>query len=194
MRSILSLFIFFSSFAYAQKPVDKLNVPGPISVNKKTHVLSWTASHPMGKFFKQEYIPAGERPDKFTSMVLIDVSLGMATLKDIVTEKTDELKKMKEANPMVNYEVFQKNGEYMLDFLLSANSTDGKTMEIVEHNVYRYKNFTDKNGKKGVLLFGVSTRSYGNDIDSFLKNLKADKSTLLNEVAKFEMPVVTVSK
>jgi hypothetical protein len=194
MKYVLSLLIFLSSFAYAQKPVDKLNVPGPIKVNKKTHVLAWTASPPSGNFFKQEYIPAGENLNKFTSMVLVDVSLDNVSLKDIVAAKMNELKKMKETNPMVNYEVFQKNGEYLLDFLLSANSADGKTMEIVERNVYRYQIFTDKSGKKAVLLFGVSVRSYGNDIDNFLKKLKADKSALLNEVAKFSMPAISISK
>jgi len=193
MRSILSLLIFFSSFTYAQKPVDKLNVPGPIVIGKKTHVLNW-ASNPVAGFYKQEYIPAGENENKFRSMVLIDLSLGDLKLKDIVDIKITELKKMKGTNPMVNYEVFQKNGEYLLDFLLSANSADGKTIDIVERNVYRYKIFTDKAGKKGVLLFGVSVRSYGKDIDNFLKALKTNKATLLNEVAQFNIPVVTVSK
>lgn len=193
MKPILSIFIFLSSFAYGQKPVDKLKVPGPITIGKKTHLLSW-AANPVAGFYKQEYIPAGENENKFRSMVLIDVSLGDFILKNIVDAKMEELKKMKETNPMVNYEVFQKNGEYLLDFLLSANSPDGKTMNIVERNVYRYKLFTDKAGKKGVLLFGVSVRSYGNDIDNFLKSLKTDKSTLLNEVAQFTMPVVAVSK
>jgi hypothetical protein len=193
MRSILSLLILLSSFTYGQKPVDKLNVPGPILIGKKSHVLAWT-SNPSAGFYKQEYIPAGDNINKFRSMVLVDVNLGNFILKDIVSAKMDELKKMKETNPMVNYEVFQKNGEYLLDFLLSANSADGKTMEIVERNVYRYKIFTDKSGKKGVLLFGVSVRSYGNDIDDYLKALKTTKSTLLNEVAQFNIPAVTISK
>ncbi len=193
MRSLLSLFILLSSFAYGQKPVDKLNVPGPIVIGKKSHVLTWT-SNPSAGFYKQEYIPAGDKVNKFKSMVLIDVNLGNFILKDIVGAKMDELKKMKEANPMVNYEVFQKNGEYLLDFLLSANSPDGKTIDIVERNVYRYKTFTDKTGKKGVLLFGVSVRSYGNDIDDFLKGLKAGKAALLNEVAQYSIPVVIISK
>jgi len=193
MRPILSLLILLSSFAHGQKPVDKLNVPGPITIGKKTHVLNWV-SNPVAGFYKQEYIPAGDNENKFTSMVLIDVSLGDLKLKDIVDIKITELKKMKETNPMVNYEVFQKNGEYLLDFLLSANSPDGKTIDIAERNVYRYKIFTDKAGKKGVLLFGVSVRSYGNDIDDFLKGLKTNKPTLLNEVAQFTMPVIIVFK
>jgi hypothetical protein len=193
VKPFLLFLILLSSFAYAQKPVDKLNVPGPITINKKSYVLTWT-SHPAADFYKQEYIPAGDDVNKFRSMVLVDVIMGGSNLKGIVDAKMAELKKMRETNPLVNYEVFLKNGEYLLDFILSANSADGKTIDIVERNVYRYKLFTDKSGKKGVLLFGVSVRSYGNDIDNFLKALKANKPTLLDEVAQFNMPAVSVSK
>jgi hypothetical protein len=193
MKSIIALLLLLSSVSYAQHATDKLNVPGPISVGGKSHVLSW-ASNPSAGFYKQEYIPAGDDVSKFRSMVLLDVSMGNFQLKDIVIAKIAELKKMKETNPIVNYEMFQKNGEYLLDFLLSANAADGKTVDIVERNVYRYKSFTDKNGKKGILLFGVSVRSYGNEIDSFLKALKTGKAALLNEVAQFTIPAISISK
>jgi len=193
MKPILTLLLFFSAVSYAQKATDKLNVPGPITVAGKAHVLSW-ASNPSAGFYKQEYIPAGDDVNKFRSMVLLDVSVGNFQLKDIVSAKIAELKKMKETNPLVNYEIFQKNGEYLLDFLLSANAADGKTVDIVERNIYRYKIFTDRSGKKGILLFGVSVRSYGNDIDNFLKALKTGKATLLNEIAQYNIPAVSISK
>lgn len=192
MKYILFLMLFASSISHAQLATDRLKVPGPITINGKSHALSWS-SHPSPGFYKQEYIPAGDNAEKFKSMVLLDVSLGNFQLKDVVNAKVAELKKMKETNPLVNYDIFQKNGEYLLDFLLSANSADGKRVEIAERNVYRYKIFTDKSGKKGVLLFAVSVRSYGNDIDAFLKALKAGKSALLNEVAQYSIPVVTPS-
>ncbi|MBK9486116.1 MAG: hypothetical protein IPO01_13205 [Chitinophagaceae bacterium] len=198
MKSILTLFIFIaalltSTLSHAQNAVDKLNVPGPIMIGKKSHALTWTAN-PSAGFYKQEYIPAGDNVNKFKSMVMLDLSLGNFILKDIVGAKIAELKKMKATNPLVNYEMFQKNGEYLLDFLLSANAADGKTVDIVERNVYRYKTFTDKSGKKGILLFAVSVRSYGKDIDTFLKALKTGKAALLNEVAQFIIPAVTISK
>lgn len=193
MKPILTLMLFFSAVSYAQKTTDKLNVPGPILIDGKSHVLSW-ASNPSAGFYKQEYIPAGDDLNKFRSMVLLDVSVGNFQLKDIVSAKIAELKKMKESNPLVNYEIFQKNGEYLLDFLLSANAADSKTIDIVERNIYRYKIFTDRSGKKGILLFGVSVRSYGNDIDNFLKALKTGKATLLNEIAQYNIPAVSIIK
>lgn len=193
MKSILTLLLFLSTVCYGQNATDKLNVPGPILIGGKSHALSW-ASNPSVGFYKQEYIPADDNINKFKSMVLLDVSMGNFQLKEIVNSKIAELKKMKETNPIINYEVFQKNGEYLLDFLLSANAADGKTIDIVERNVYRYKTFTDRSGKKGILLFGVSIRSYGNEIDSFLKALKTGKAALLNEVAQFSLPAVTIVK
>lgn len=168
-------------------------MPGPIIVDNQAYHLVWTA-HPSAAFYKQEYIPKAENAEKFNTMVLLDLSLGQTNIKDLVTAKISELRKMKETNPMVNYETFQKNGEYLLDFLLSANTADGRSMSIVERNVYRYKSITDKSGKKGVLLFGVSTRAYGNAIDKFLVDLKSTKSRLLNEVAQFAIPQITVLK
>ena len=104
------------------------------------------------------------------------------------------LRRLKKSNPAVNYDVFEKNGEIVLDFLVSANTPDGKDMSIVERNVYRYKAVVDKNGQKGVLLFGVSERAYGNDIDKFLSNLKAHKLALMNLVGAFALPAITITK
>jgi hypothetical protein len=81
----------------------------------------------------------------------------------------------------------------MLDFLLSANGPDGK-MNVVERNVYRYKAVADKSGKKLVLLVGVSTRSYGNDIDLFLKELKAKRNDIINALAQYKMPEIAIVK
>ena len=125
---------------------------------------------------------------------MIEVLTGDARAADLAKAKIAELKQLKESNPLVNYEMFQKNGEIIIDFLLSENSPDGKNINIVERNVYRYKEITDKNGKKGVMLFGVSERSYGNDVDAFLSSLKKNKSTLTNAVAAFVIPEITIKK
>lgn len=170
-----------------------LHVTGPLVFQGKSYQLSWS-SHPAADYYKQEYLEKGENPDHFKTMILLEVTTANVSIKDIVAAKIDELKKMKLTNPMVNYESFDNpsTGEYMIDFLLSANGADGKTMEIVERNVYKYKTFTDKSGAKGVVLFGVSTRSYGNAIDSFLVSLKATKKDLVNAVAKFAIPAISL--
>jgi hypothetical protein len=176
---------------------DYLNIPGPIVLDKKSYNLSWS-SHPSANFYKQEYIQKGDNPEKFKEMILVDVITGNPdshrdAIKEVVAAKIAGLKKMKESNPAVNYETFDnsKAGEYMIDFLLTANAADGK-MSIAERNIYRYKTFTDQSGKTGILLFGVSTRSYGANIPTFFASLKTNKSDLLNHVAQYKIPPVKI--
>lgn len=198
MLCIVLTTMVFATAGYAQtnKTVtDYLNVPGPINFEKKMYQLNWS-SHPASNFYKQEYIAKGDIAGKYKTMLLFDVIVSDKSVKDIAGEKIAELKKIKETNPIVNYEIFDnpKTGEYMIDFLLSANTPDGKQLSIVERNVYRYKTFTDKSGRKGILLFGVSTRSYGNGINNFLISLKANKKELINEVAKYTIPEIAIVK
>ena len=82
----------------------------------------------------------------------------------------------------------------MLDFLVSQNTPDGKYLSIVERNVYRYKSVVDRNGQKYVLLFDVSEKAYGDDIDKFFPNLKAHRFDLINLVGAFEIPEIIIAK
>jgi hypothetical protein len=153
----------------------------------------WT-SHPNEQYYKQEYLVKGESLEKFRKLVTVDVLVGDIDLKEVVSAKIAELKQLKESNPMINYQAFEKNGEIMLDFLLSQATPDGKQLSILERNVYRYKNITDQNGKKALLLFAVSERAYGADIDRFLAGLKSKRMDLLNAVGGFKIPPVTIAR
>ena len=152
---LLSAFIASIVYGQTSNPVTEyLNVPGPIVLNKDTFKLAWS-SHPSATYYKQEYIGAKDNIEKFKKMVMVEVLVGNEKAADLAKAKIAELKQLKLTNPLVNHEVFQKNGEYIIDFLLSQNSPDGKKVSIIERNVYRYKEVTDKNGKKAMLLFGV---------------------------------------
>lgn len=196
--SLLFIALFFSIFALGQNTKsikDYLSIPGPLVIDNHSYNLSWS-SHPNANYYKQEYLQAGDNPDRFKTMILMDVITGQAKTKDLVSAKLTELKKLKESNPIVNYEIFSntKTGEYIIDFLLSDSPTDGKKISIVERNVYRYRSFTGNNGQKGTLLFGVSTRSYNNDIDQFLLTLKTTRAQLNKTVSQFIIPVITLLK
>ena len=200
MKKIQSLIVLltvisFSNIAFAQKSKtapDYLNVPGPLLFQNKAFNLNWS-SHPSVNFYKQEYLTKGEDANQYKMMLMIDVIAGETNLKNIVSAKVAELKQMKAGNPMVNYEIIQnpKTGEYLLDFLLTANAADGTT-SIVERNVYRYQTFSDKTGKKGVLLFAASSRAYAAAVNSFFVALKTNRKVLLNEVAQFKMPEISI--
>lgn len=192
---LLSAIFLFPAVIYSQSnktATDYLNISGPVSFENKSYKLDW-ASHPTADFYKQEYLPAGEVTGKYKTMLLIDVLVGDKTAKELAAQKIEELKVMKQNNPMVNYNAFDNaaGGEYMIDFLLTANAPDG-SISIVERNVYRYKALPGKSGKKGVLLFGISQRGYGKQVDVFLKTLKTNKNELVNQVAKYPIPEITV--
>ena len=193
---LTAMILSFASYGQSKKTViDYLSLPGPIVFDSKSYNLSWT-SHPSENYYKQEYILSGDDVVKFKTMIMVEVVTGDIKIKDAVAAKIAELKKMKESNPIVNYESFDnpKTGEYMIDFLLSENTADGKSISIAERNVYRYMPFVGKDGKKGVILFGVSTRSYGDKIQPFLVSLKSNKSELVNKLAQYKFPELKIIK
>jgi hypothetical protein len=190
-KMIVVALCFFTAFSYAQNapsPVKYLHVTGSLNFGGKAHNLAWS-SHPTAGYYKQEYLPKGESSSRFKTMLLMEVVTGGPEVKQAVSAKLAELKALKQANPLVEYEIFDKakTGEYLLHFLLTAAAPDGK-INIAERNVYRYKTFIDKEGKPGVLLFGVSTRAYGSGVSSFLAETAKAKAALVNAVAQLALP------
>lgn len=172
------------------KVEEYLGIPGPIIIGQKVYNLVWS-SHPNDVYFKQEYIEPKDNINRFNSMVLIDFIKGDFNLKDVIDHKVAELDGMKKINPIVNYQVLENNGEYILDFLISENSKDGKEVLIVERNIYRYKLIT--NGKNnGLLLFAMSQRGYKENIDQFFKNLKGNPSQLIETVGNYKLPEIKI--
>jgi len=167
-----------------------LNISGPLSFLNTSYNLVWS-SHPSATYYKQEYIPTGDNVEKFSKMILMEVLVGDSKPFDLASAKIAELKKLKETNPIINYEIFQKNGEYILDFLISDNKPNGD-INIIERNVYRYKSGKDKAGHTYVLLWGVSDRAYGVKTTGFLSNLKKNKSVLVNATAAYSIPLISL--
>ncbi|WP_374464782.1 hypothetical protein [Chryseobacterium sp.] len=178
-------------YVNAQNTVnDYLNIPGPIKLNQKEYKLVWS-SHPNENYFKQEYISSNENVNRYNSMVLVDFVKGDFNIKDVVDQKAAELQEMKKANPVVNYKIFENKEEYILDFLISENSKDGKEILIAERNIYRYKIIS--NGKnKGILLFALSERGYPENMDSFFNNLKTNTSKLIEAVGNYKLPDIEI--
>jgi len=173
-------------------PVNYLNTPAALSFNNLTYGLSWT-SHPSPEYYKQEYIPKGETVEKFTSMLMLEVLTSNVNLKDVVANKMTELRQMKARNPYVKFETTNDpvTGEYILDFIVTANSQDGQIL-IAERNVYRYNTFSNKNSGKGVLLLGMSVRSYGAEAKKFLAAVEAGRPALVKKVKEFKIPAVAI--
>jgi hypothetical protein len=192
-KLIVTTFLLFLSIVVNSQNVENyLETEKKIKFDNQNYDLVWS-SHANETYYKQEYLTKEQTLEKFKSMVTIDFLKGEFKVKDLVNQKIQELEKAKKSNPIVNFTVLEKDGETIIDFLMSVSSTDGKKLLIVERNIYRYTNIETAN-TKGLLLFSVSKRAYENEIGEFFENLKKDKNSLIMKVGNFEIPKVNPKK
>jgi len=126
-------------------------------------------------------------------MITIDYLLIDTLAKNIVGLKVNALVE-REKSDIVAHHILQKNEakhEYLLDFILSDGNA--QALNAVEFNGYRYKNYTDKTGHKGVLLFAISERAYDNDITSFMQDLREQRMKTLKSFTDFNFPDVFIN-
>lgn len=190
LKTLIFLLLPFFFLNAQNKITEYLNIPGPITLDSKTYQLAWS-SHPNENYFKQEYLSSNENLQKYNTMVLIDFVKGNFEIKDAINQKVTELEEIKKTNPVVNYQVFENNGEYILDFLITENSKDGKEILIAERNVYRYK-LINENNNKGVMLFAVSERGYKENMEVFFNNLKENSTKLVEIVGNYKLPDIKI--
>lgn len=193
MRKYLPILItMLSSFTnFSNEPVERLSVPGPLTFNKATFNLAWT-SNPNDNYYIQEYLPKNEKAEHFNQMLSIFLLVSDINLKDAVQQKINELETRKKTDATCNYVV---NGnadksEYMIDFIMGESKND--KAEIQEFNIYRYKQIEVRDKKKAILVYAYSKRAYGDTITPFLKNLKTERVSLLNEMTASKMPEIKI--
>ena len=189
----LLVIITFSSYNLkknSQKLKEYFAIPG-VAYNKTTYQLSWSA-HPANNYYKQEYLPAGEKPDTYTHMIMIEVVTGDISLKDAVHAKINELEQRKKNDPVANYQVTENKttGEYLLDFVIGQSP--GNAAAVTEWNAYRYLKLKDKSGRKGIQLFACSKRGYGAGTTNFLQHLKTERLKEISLFAAYKIPEVNI--
>ena len=187
-----TLLLFISIGVNSQNIENYLKTEKTIKFDNQNYELVWS-THPNEIYYKQEYLTKEQTLERFKSMVTIDFLNGEFKVKDLVNQKIQELENAKKTNPMINYTVLEKDGETIIDFLMSVSSKDGKKLLVVERNIYRYANI-ETNNAKGLLLFSVSKRAYKNEIEDFLKELKKDKNSLIIKVGNVEIPEINPKK
>jgi hypothetical protein len=199
-QRLATLFVCFNAilplmnYAQSKPPVNYLHTPASLTFSNSRYNFAWS-SHPSATYYKQEYIKPGETVDNFSTMLMLELLNTNVHLRDVVNGKVAELKQMKTHNPYVNYEtIYNKDkNEYILDFLVTANSADGKEIRIAERNVYRYCVFKNKKGEPGVQLIAISSRSYGSDVPGFMQSLKNGRAALVAKVVAFTIPAIDVN-
>ena len=189
-RRLVLFLIFMVQFFMAQKKVeDYLHLGDKYRFDNKDYKLVWS-SHPMDNFYKQEYILPNENVEKYKRLILIDFIEGDLAPKDVLSGLANSLENSKKQNPVINYKVYEKNNDYMIDFIMSENSQDGKDVLILERNVYRYFRINTPK-RKGILLFGVSDRAYTKkEMDNMFSVLKNKKLDLVNKIIQIEVPKI----
>jgi len=172
---------------------DLLGIKGPLEFNSTTFDLAWS-DKPRENYYIQEYLPSGESPESFNQMMSVHLFLTDLTVDKMVSKKIGELEDRKKSDPLCNYSSFKSpdGNEIIVDFVLSEDK-EGQ-IPIIEFNAYRYKISDTGNGSKGIIIYAYSKRSYGDDIDSFLVNLKEDRMKYLDEMSKSSIPAVSISK
>lgn len=181
---------------YGQTPkaiINFLAIPGPIIVQKQAYQLTWSA-HPDASLYKQEYLTAGDAFPHYKSLVTVDFVVTESTVAQAVSSKLRDLESLKQTNPIMQVEVMRNatTGEVLIDCLIGNNAADEQA-NLVERDVFRFKAARAKSGQRGILLLAVSNRKYGPAITPYLTRLKADKSLLVNEVAKLAMPTISIT-
>jgi hypothetical protein len=124
-------------------------------------------------------------------MVLLQVFIGSKSAKDVVGALVKIIEERGRTDPIAHHELFQSaagKDEYLIDFLQS----EGPAAELVEWNAYRYKTFTDKSGRTGVILFGISRRAHGEQVRPFLIGLKTERIKLRNALNAHPFPDIGV--
>ncbi len=188
-RLVLFLMLMVQFFMAQNKVEDYLHLGDKYRFDNKDYKLVWS-SHPASNFYKQEYILPNENVEKYTRMIMIDFLEGDLTPKDTISNFVNNLENSKKQNPIINYQMYERENEYMLDFIISKNSQDGKEVLILERNVYRYFRINTPK-RKGVLLFGVSDRAYTKkEMDNMFSVLKNKKLDLVNKVIQIEVPKI----
>jgi hypothetical protein len=190
---LVLLSVFFFSFATpSDAPIDRIGVKGPLQFHNTQFNLAW-ADKPKDTYYIQEYVPAGEKVEHFNQMLTIHLFITELSVEDGVAQKVRELEERKKTDETCRYQVNKSpdGSEAMVDFLLGE--TKGDKMSMMEFNVYRYKQLDLGGGKHALLIYAYSNDSYGDDMTDFLKNLKAERSEMMNAMIGSDMPTITLN-
>lgn len=161
--------------------VDRIGVPGPIQFGETDFALQWVSS-PSPELYKQEYVPAGQRVQRYDSMVLIDVRPVGAGVAQTVRAMIEQIDARKATDPVANYDVHvnEAGDEILLDFVMSARDASGL---IVEGNAYRY--FPGPGGQ-GTTVVAISRRGYDDAARDFLVDLKARRQQEISTLSALQ--------
>ena len=119
-------------------------------------------------------------------MFTVSLFEGSVTPEIAAQAKANELATRKESDKICNYRVLNKDGEYIVDFVVSDMSSGQLT--TVEWDLHYYKSV--KIGDKNyLLLMFLSQRAYGDDIIPLLKHIPDNIDRRINALTKKKLKI-----
>lgn len=187
MKCIFSLFVFLFSClnVFSQSATEYFSVGNPINYCGTEYFLSWS-SHPQENYYIQEYLPKGESLDHYNEMFTVSIIFWDRTPKEAVEAKIAELEQRKKTDPVTNYLVAEKNGEYILEFIVSDTDIKKDKINIAEVDLHHYKQMKI-NGRNASVLSFYSSRAYGDDILPFIASIPAKRDVWYEGMTKLNL-------
>lgn len=170
----------------AQMATKYFNVGNPIKFCGTDFYFNWSAN-PEKNYYVQQYLPKGEKFESYKQMLTVIVIFWDVTPLDAVRAKIAELEQRKQFDPITNYTSAGKNGEYILEFIVSDNKND--QMNTVEVDVHHYKQMKI-NGKTASVLCFYSRRAYGNDIVPMIQSIPSQRNSWYDALWKLRLSPV----
>lgn len=175
----LSLALSALPLLRAETAVQYFDAGNPITYCGEKFYFAWS-SRPYDFYILQEYLPAGETLDNYTSMFTVSVIFYGDTPYNsdkAIEMKIAELAERKKSDKVCNWLVAENDGEKILDFIVS-DSKGGK-LDCVEADIHYYRDVEIDGRKASVLLF-YSRRAYGDDIIPFMESIPSQRERWYN--------------
>lgn len=186
MRRFLS-YLFFSLccviLSKAETFEQFFSVGNPIKFNHTDYYFAWSA-HPRSIYYIQEYLPKGETFEHYDSMISISVTFWDKEPNDLISAKIAEIEQRKKTDLVANYTIFEKDGDYILDFLVSDGDEEG--LDVVEWDLHYYQKIKIE-GKNATLLTFYSKRAYDDDILPFIKSIPSLRGELFDALTGLKL-------
>lgn len=162
--------------------------PPSIVFSDTSYHLAWQ-SNPTPDYSKYEYLPQDQQLPLYHNMFMVEhLSNGM-TLPQVVQSQVEFMTQRKQTDPVAQHRLIsnEATGEFLLDFLLSAEDPEQGT--IIEWNAYRYIPQQGANGDHAVLLLGYSARAYGDEEGrNFLIDLQQSRGQIIQTLISSSVP------
>ena len=180
----LSLMVILTCvMAFAQEEVvDYLNVGKTLKFQDKKFELKW-CQHQNEAVYLQEWLPEGETFDNYEQMLTVTLFFSEAGTVQYVENMAQILEKRKKTD-CAYYYVHEKDGEYVIDFLV-LDSAGGK-VNFAEVGINHCKPVI-VNGKKAIQVNFYTRRAYGDDINPFLESLDDKTDDWINELTQMNI-------